>query len=511
MNKKIITILLIIVIFVALVNVFLITVGKDKTIYIDENTFLENMDISKTERSKIKDVINKMSEEKLNTVVVFKNGEISKEYTYKDLEVSTNNEELEKEINQNYSGNLFNRLKQYYSTKDLKKQHSFKLKFNEEKMKEIIYADFQELEKVGNIKYSLQDTSVEVVIEKSKVLDYSSVINELNNLVLDIYVTTIDVVPEVNTEELTEYFTKNSKKLNQPAKDATISFVGDDITVVDGYNGKTVNVEKSINNIRKYLSQGDYLIPVVFDETPPKVKAEDLKKQLGNIKTKIGSSTTSFASSASGRATNVQIAAKSFNGIVLAPGETLSFNKTIIPITRANGYQTATVFSGGKAVDGLGGGVCQVASTLYNAVLYANLEIVERHNHGLPVGYVKPSLDATVASSSDLDFKFKNNTDGYIYIRTDSANRKLTVDIYGTEKKYDIELVSNVLNYINPTENRILDTTLESGTEKVVNKGSSGYKSEGYRIVKQNGEVIKKEKLSTDTYRATTKEIHYNN
>ena len=252
MNKKLIVILLLIVIFVALANVFLMTIGKEKTTYIDENSYIENIDISKTERSKIKDKITKISEEKLNTVIVFKNGDNIKEYTYKDLEVKTNNDELEKEINSYYSGNMFNRLKQYYSTRNLRKDYSFKLQFNEDKVKEIIYNDFKEIESVGNIKYSLQDTSVEVIVEKSKIIDYSSIINELNNLSEDIYITTIDVNPEVNVEELTEYFTKNSKKLNQPAKDASISFVGDDITVIDGYNGKTVNIEKSINRYCYY-------------------------------------------------------------------------------------------------------------------------------------------------------------------------------------------------------------------------------------------------------------------
>lgn len=510
MSRKLIVILVCLVFIILCVNVFVLTKGKEISTYIDDNTFVEETLITGTKIEELEKKITEISDKKLETIVIFKNGDIEKQYTYKDLNTKTNQDSVITEIKKYYSTNLLTRLQKHYFEKDLEKKYVLELIFDNEKIREVIKNDFSNIETTGNIEYSLQDTSLEVKVTKSKVIDYANVLEELRNKSLDVYVITTDINPEINKEEVIAYLNKNSSKVNQKPKDASIAFIGEEISVVDGYNGKTLNEEKSVKNISSYIAKGERLIPLAFDETEPKVKAETLRAQLKDIKVKIGSCTTSFTSSATGRATNVQIAAAAFNGIVLAPGETLSFNNTVGNITRAKGYQTATVFSGGKAVDGLGGGVCQVATTLYDAALYANLEIVERHNHGLPVGYVKPSHDATVASSSGLDFKFKNNTNGYIYIKTDTTNRKLTVDIYGVEKKYDVELTSTVLNYIEPTEKRILDTTLAPGTEKVIEKGSRGYKSEAYKIVKQNGAVISKEKLSTDTYRATVREVHYN-
>ena len=320
----------------------------------------------------------------------------------------------------------------------------------------------------------------------------------------------MEELPVIDKEVITNYFEKNAKKLETKPTNASLKFENGNLIVVNGYNGKTVDVDKTILKINSSLKNGETLIPIVFKETSPEVTAEDLQAKIGNINVLLGSFTTSYASSASGRKHNVELASDKINGKVLAPNETFSYNSTIGYISSSTGWQTATVFSGGKAVPGIGGGVCQVSSTLYNAVLYSNLEIVERHNHGLPVGYVKPSLDATVASGSGLDFKFKNSSDGYIYIRSKYSGGKLTVEIYGEKKDFEVELTSKTLSTIAPETVRIQDSKLEAGTEKVVESGSSGYVSEAYIKVTKNGTVIKNERLSKDTYRATKREIHYN-
>lgn len=511
MRKKILVVFLIFVILLLICgNIYLATTGKYLQTHIDDNTYINNVNVAQIEIEQLKNKVKEIEEEELKKEVVFKTADKEIVLTYNDLNSKSDLEEIVSNIKNNYSGNLLNRIKDYYSQKDLKKEYFLKIKVDEEKLREFVHNDFNFLETKGNVSYSLQDSSLVVEIEKRKVLDYEYVLGELNKGETTITIATKDDVPEIVVEELSEFLNKKAKNVNQQPKDATISFSGDELTVVEGYNGKTLNVEKTIDKAKNSIAKGENLLPLVFDETEPKVKAEELRKKMNNIKTKIGSMTTSFASSSSGRATNVTLAAKALDGVVVAPGEILSFYDKVGSATVAKGYQIATVFSGGKAVDGIGGGMCQVSSTLYNAALYANLEIVERHNHGLPVGYVKPSLDATV-SSGVLDLKIKNTSGGYIYVRTTVANRNLTIDIYGEEKKYDVELTSNVLNYIEPTVEKTLNTNLTPGTEKVIEKGSRGYKSEAYRIVKQNGEVVKKEKLSTDTYRATKKEVQYNN
>lgn len=173
--------------------------------------------------------------------------------------------------------------------------------------------------------------------------------------------------------------------------------------------------------------------------------------QIGNeaFPDQLSSFNTSFGSSNASRSANISLASQRLDGVVLMPGETFSYNQTVGQRTKAAGFREATAYSNGEVVQEVGGGICQVSSTLYNAVLYANLEIVERTNHGYKPSYVKPGLDATV-SWGGPDFKFKNNRDYPIRIKTDTSGKVLRVYIYGLKNsndytvKLDAQYVSTV-------------------------------------------------------------------
>ena len=179
------------------------------------------------------------------------------------------------------------------------------------------------------------------------------------------------------------------------------------------------------------------------------------------------------------RTTNLQLAASKINGTVLMPGETFSYNQVVGERTIAAGYKEAPIYVQGEVVDGLGGGICQITSTLYNAVLYANLEIVERSNHQFVPSYVSASRDATVVYGS-IDFKFKNNRDYPIKLVCSVSGGIAKFDIYGlrTNNEYEVEISSYVTG----------------------STADSTY-SEAYRILKQNGQVVSTELLSKDTYK----------
>ena len=179
------------------------------------------------------------------------------------------------------------------------------------------------------------------------------------------------------------------------------------------------------------------------------------------------------------RTTNLQLAASKINGTVLMPGETFSYNQVVGERTIAAGYKEAPIYVSGEVVDGLGGGICQITSTLYNAVLYANLEIVERSNHQFVPSYVIASRDATVVYGS-IDFKFKNNRDYPIKLVCSVFGGIAKFDIYGlrTDNEYEVEISSYVTG----------------------STADSTY-SEAYRILKQNGQIISTELLSKDTYK----------
>ena len=188
---------------------------------------------------------------------------------------------------------------------------------------------------------------------------------------------------------------------------------------------------------------------------------------------------TRYSTSDRDRTTNLQLAAEKINGTVLMPGETFSYNQVVGERTIAAGYKEAPIYVEGEVVDGLGGGICQITSTLYNAVLYANLEIVERSNHQFVPSYVTASRDATVVYGS-IDFKFKNNRDYPIKIVCSVSGGIARFDIYGlrTDNEYEVEISSYVTG----------------------STADSTY-SEAYRILKQNGQVVSTELLSKDTYK----------
>ena len=236
----------------------------------------------------------------------------------------------------------------------------------------------------------------------------------------------------------------------------------------------------------------------------PKDTLKDITK--GAYNDKLSTYTTSYVTSDANRASNVALGASMLNGTVVMPGETFSFNNTMGDCgLSSRGFKSAAVFKAGKVVQEIGGGICQISSTLYNAVLYANLAIVSRSNHALPVGYVPPSRDATVYYPY-LDFKFKNTREYPIKIVvTTTSSRKLTIAIYGTkeDKEYEVELTSWITESVPSKVQKQNDSKLKEGKTKIIQQGSNGYKSVAYRTLKLNGKVISKTLLSQDTYGST--------
>lgn len=215
----------------------------------------------------------------------------------------------------------------------------------------------------------------------------------------------------------------------------------------------------------------------------------------------LGSYSTTFSTKNTNRTTNIRLATNKINGIVIMPGETFSYNQTVGKRTAAAGFKSAAVYSNGEVTTGIGGGICQVSSTLYNAVLLANLEIVERYNHGFNTGYVPAGRDATV-SWGGPDFKFKNTRDYPIKLVCSVSGGKVLTQVFGLKSnhEYEVEIQSYVTQSIPYKTIKKEDATLGKGKTKVLQSGSNGCKAVCYRILKQNGEVVSKKLLSQDTY-----------
>lgn len=319
-----------------------------------------------------------------------------------------------------------------------------------------------------------------------------------------LFVDKLTVVP-YNTDSIeVPVFSKEANKIDidaihseiyKEAQDA--SYTTNPYAVYPSSNGLDFNI--SIDEA-KALITGDkdsYTIPL--KTLYPNVKTSDIGiEAFPNL---LSSYSTSFASSSSNRATNVSLATNKINGKVLMPGEVFSFNGTVGKRTPQAGFKVAGVYMNGQVATDYGGGICQVSSTLYNAVLRANLEIVDRSNHMFEVGYVPIGTDATVSWGAP-DFKFKNSRSYPIKIVTSSSNRKCVVKFYGLKEseEYDIEIVSYRTGSVPYRTTYTTDSSLAAGQQKVIQRGSNGAKSVAYRIRKKNGQVISKELLSKDTY-----------
>ncbi len=237
----------------------------------------------------------------------------------------------------------------------------------------------------------------------------------------------------------------------------------------------------------------------------PKIKTSDIKWNVYEYK--ISSYTTYFSTSDQNRVNNLRVALNLLNGKVIMPGETFSYNSVVGAATAAQGFKPAATFSGGRVINEVGGGICQTVSTLYNTALLANLEIVQRKQHSLPVAYVPGSRDATVYYPS-IDFKFKNTRQYPIKIVTNfNKNGSLTISLYGTkeENEYVISISSRKTATIPYTTQYVNDNTIAKGKQVVVQAGTNGYKSEAYITKKLNGKVVSTTLLSRDTYKAVTK------
>ena len=274
-------------------------------------------------------------------------------------------------------------------------------------------------------------------------------------------------------------------------------YTKDPFTIHPEVEGVDFNVDEA-----KALLQEDkeeYVITLTI--TKPKVTTSQIGSEA--FPDLLATYTTRYDASDTNRTTNLRIACQKINEKVVLPGETFSYNKTLGERTVAAGYKNAKVYENGEVVDGIGGGICQISSTLYNAVLMSNLEVTERRNHQFVTSYTPAGRDATVVYGL-TDFKFKNTRTYAIKIKASISNGIATVSIYGIkeETEYTISFSTKTISTIPYTVKYVDDSTLAVGTEKVKQKGANGIITETYIIKSLNGKVVSSQLLSRDTYNA---------
>ena len=310
----------------------------------------------------------------------------------------------------------------------------------------------------------------------------------------------------------------NEEKLEQRIKGLTGEIIsapvdasfqigaGGRVTVSPSQDGTGVDLEKLKEDITGAILP-DNQQEVVLSLVPLAPARTTAELEAMHVDGLLGSYTTYFDAGATSRTYNISVAGRAFDELLVMPGQVVSFNEIVGPRSSEAGYKTAPVIVNNELVDGIGGGVCQVSTTLYNSVLLANLEIVERYNHSMPISYVPIGRDATVVYDA-LDFKFCNNTADYVYIKSYVGDGKITINIHGNNAyKRDVEVhayITRELEYNVIYEN---DPNLPKGTEVVKKEGSNGFMAFTERVVYRNGREEKRDAQSYSDYSPVNKVI----
>ena len=474
---QVILIIASIILAIFLIFFLTFTIVNTKSNKIISNIFIQNYDISNlTQEDAVK---------KMNNIIT---SQIPEEITLKhnDYETSISTKELNIQfdtttaVNDAYkigrTGNLLQNDLTILETKLQRKQFSLKLSLDTDTLKKQLQDISGKLpDKVKESSYYIEgsnliltkgETGVVVDVDKTA----SEIIEQIQNL--NVKNNSIEISTEEKSPSALDIDSIHSE-LYSEAKDAY--FTQNPYAIFPSENG--VDFAISIDEAKAMLQEDkeEYAIPlkVLYPSVTTNMLGSEAFPNL------LSQYSTSYSTRDQKRTTNLRLAANKINGTVLMPGETFSYNKVVGERTIAAGYQEAPIYVSGKVVDGLGGGICQITTTLYNAVVYANLDIVERSNHQFVPSYAPASRDATVVYGS-IDFKFKNNRNYPIKIVCSVQNGIANFQIYGLKTDNDYEVTIS---------NRVTGTT------------SNAIYSQAYKILKQNGQVVSSTLLSQDVYK----------
>ncbi|MCM1283195.1 MAG: VanW family protein [Muribaculaceae bacterium] len=319
----------------------------------------------------------------------------------------------------------------------------------------------------------------------------------------------LDMNLSVDKQATAQKLYKNSGKLSIEAVDNSLVREDGEFRFVPGKEGIEVDIVESVYAINDFLASGwdgtDNEITLVSAVVEPRGSREELEQ----VKDLLGGFSTNFSSSSAGRAKNVTTGTSKINGTILYPGEEFELRPTVSPFTQENGYELAGAYQNGTTVESFGGGICQVATTLYNAAIRAELDITMRFNHSMQVSYVKPSMDAAIAGDYK-DLHFKNNYDTPIYIEGYCSGGILYFNIFGKETRpsnREISFVSETLTVADPELEFNLDSSQPLGYWNVEQSAHVGCTAQLWKVVTVDGQEESRELFNKSSYQSSPKII----
>ena len=457
-------------------------------------------DMSKEDAKALLDERNAKNQEKQ---LILKYGDLENKVTYSSLAV---NYQIDEAINNAYNigrdGNIFEN--NLYILKTWKDGENIELKatVDTEKLNQVVQninntiqgAVVQPSYEVKDDKLIIKSGKSGIKVDEQKLADYiyTAVTTET-----DAQEQTIEI-PVITSEPDPIDIDKIHSEVYKEVKDAY--YTKDPFTIYPEQKGIDFDVESAKVLIQEPKEQYEIQLTITKpSKTVKEIGTEAFPDLLGVCK-------TNYAASNKNRTTNLILAAGKINGTVLLPGEEFSYNGVVGKRTVEAGYKNAATYSNGQVVDDIGGGICQISSTLYDAAVFANMDITVRRNHQFVTSYLPAGKDATVVWGSQ-DFKFKNSRKYPVRITATVSGGVATVQIWGVKEdvEYDISIETKQISTIKYTTQYVEDPSLPAGTQKVSQAGANGRKVQAYKVMKLNGQVVSRTLLSTDTYRAMTR------
>ena len=499
----IVAIILIIFILVLSLGFAIANLANDKIL---NGVVVADIDVSNMTKEEAVEAINKLYSENTNRTIVLKYDDFSITIDASDIDFKyTDANKLVDEAydygrSENIFKNNFTILKSYMNvenridTEEVIDVNKLKALVNDVISGDSVFSNDDRYEVSGDkllITKGVEGKKIDFITLEERV------INALKSreMLVDIPV----IVTEPDSLDIDEVYAK----VHTNPENATYKR-GETFEIIKEKNGLDFDVEEAKE---KYMAlKAGETAEIELEVVEPEVKIEDLGDVL--FKNLLATHTSKYDTSDKDRVTNLQVAASRCNDIILYPGDEFSFNKALGHRTTANGFKLGNSFAGGKVVKTVGGGICQVSSTLYNVALKAGLTITDRTAHGLYVQYVEPSTDATVVDDT-IDFKFRNDRKYPVKIVATCEDGVVTTSIYGIKDVDEptIEIEVEILETIEYKTVRENDSTMKKGTTKVVQKPVNGYVSEAYKVLYKNGKEVSRELISKDKYAATNEII----
>ena len=498
MNRKIIIIIIcVFIIFILSVSFSLINIGNEK---IYNNISVQGINVAGMSQNEAEELVKKEFREKQINQIKLVHNEYETTISFDQLNVEYDvNNAISEAYGQGRKGNIVTNNYSILFSYLFKKDIPLNIRVDEEALENT----------VKDIELKLPD----VVTQSSYYVDGDSLIikngtkgvkvckEELKNRIVDVINdihnkdNTIEIpVEDVSPEQID--IEKIEQEIKKEPKDAYISENPLEIHIEQ--NGVDFGISMDEAKAMLQEEKEEYIIPLKITE--PTITVASLGDKA--FTDKLSTYTTSYDASNINRNNNLVLAAEKLNGTIVNPGEEFSYNKTIGERTIAAGFKEAKAYANGDVVLDVGGGICQLSSTLYNTALLANMEITERHNHCFKTSYVPEGRDATV-SWGTVDFKFENNRKYPVKIEAVAGDGVVTVNLWGIKQDDDFTVL------IDSKVTSIIEKEIEKvGTGEKTRNGEDGCTSETYKTLTKNGLVISKTLVSKDTYNALSKRVN---